>query len=175
MYLNHGKIATQRILYGILTVVFTALSLLFVLGIILTLTGYSDPSSNMTLIIYMTFLFILGDILCIKALVKTFKAGKISRILSRSQDGLIAIEQVAETMHLTQEKFVKLFIDCVSRALLVRCTLFAEDPTFILLENGAKDITQKFAVIHCKQCSGPNAIQIGFRCRCKYCGTEDMV
>ncbi len=175
MYLNTGKIWVQRILYGALGVVLTGLSFFFVMGIMIDLSGaYSEPSDNLTMIIYLTFWFIFTDVLCIKAFKKTLKAAKISRILAQNTEGLIAIEEVTEAMHMKQEKFVKLFVDCVSRALLVKCSFYAEDPTFILLENGAEDVRDRFAVIHCKQCGGPNAVQIGFHCKCKYCGTEEM-
>ncbi len=173
MYLNHTKIWLQRGIYGFMGIVLSGYSFLMCLGCIFQITGYSSSGlENMAFIYYTTFLFLFADFLCIRAIMRTFRAAKMSRYFEKDKDGLVDMEVAAKEMKMKHSKFVEAFMDYVGRGLLVKCGICAEDPTYILLENGQKDIRQRFAVLHCSNCAGPNAVRIGFKHNCKYCGTE---
>ncbi len=171
MYLNHAKIWLHRGIYGCLGIVLTGFSFFMCMGCILQIMGITD-TDEVELIYYLTFLFLFADYLCIKAFWRTFRAAKMSRYFEKDSDGLVDTEAAAAAMKMKQVKFVEVFIDYVGRGLLIKCGIFAEDPTCILLENGQQDIRQRFAVLHCSNCAGPNAVRIGFKHQCKYCGTE---
>ncbi len=176
MYLNKGKILIQRIVYGIATAMLTWYVGIFLLAMFLQVVGAINVTdglgTEMALMVYVECMFLLFDVICIRAIVKTFRATKINRILEGDSEGLLFMEDVAKKMNMQHDKFVALFIDCVGRDLLQNCGIYAEDPTYILLENGAKDIREKFAVVHCPQCGAPNAVRIGFPNQCKYCNVE---
>lgn len=92
-------------------------------------------------------------------------------ILANDADGLISMEELAGYMKMKRHKCFALFLDCVGKNLLKNCTVFAEDPTYLVLDNGKKTIAEKFVVKHCPKCSAPSTLRIGYENTCKYCGT----
>ena len=103
---------------------------------------------------------------------KFLRVGKISRYLETDSDGLVAITDLAHFLKMDQKKFVSEFLYYIGKGVLINCMIFQEDPTYILLDNGKENISEKYVVLHCKQCGAPSTLRIGFEHRCKYCGVE---
>ena len=103
---------------------------------------------------------------------KYLRVGKISRYLELDHDGLVAISDLAHFLKINQKKFVSEFLDFVGKGVLINCMIFQEDPTYILLDNGKEKISEKYVVLHCRQCGAPSTLRIGFEHQCKYCGTN---
>lgn len=118
--------------------------------------------------------FSLFATLSFKKLQKTFRARKMAKYFEKDADGLVSIEELACYLKMKRHKCFALFLDCVGRNLLRNCTVFSEDPTYLLLDNGKENRLEKFVVKHCPKCGAPSTLRIGFENTCKYCGAVVM-
>lgn len=173
MFKNSGKIAVGILVNGLISLPFDFVSAIMIFYFILSIFNQVENNSpediGMTIVIGAFFTFIAWVLLrrCITA----YRADRLSSYFMRYPEGLVPIAEVASFMNMKVNRFFRVFMECRGRGYLINCSVFADDPTFIILENGEKEIKNKFAIIHCKQCSAPNAIRLGFENKCKYCGT----
>lgn len=174
MYRNKTKM-------GILTAVFlpifvgcayVAAMMVFYIFLVVTQQIYTIPEM-FGMSCMMGVVFAMVAFLAFKKLRKVFCAGKMGRFFEQDRDGLVSIEELAAHMKMKQHKCFAMFLDCVGSNLLIKCTVFPEDPTYLLLENGKETLAEKFAVKHCARCGAPGTLRIGFENTCRYCGSKD--
>lgn len=171
MFRNKSKIITSFTLNGLAVLPWILLTPLITLYSILLFTGLAEvtePSDYGMGVIMTTLcwvcLYIFGK-RCIRAL----RAQKFGKYFETCEDGLVSMEKAALIFNMKQQRFFVTFLDCLGKGFLKNCSVFTEDPTFILLENGGKSIKDKFAIVHCQKCGAPGVIRIGFENTCKYC------
>lgn len=173
MFRNKSKINSSFILNFLLGLPWFFLAFLFIFNLIIELTGQVGDSSasdyGMTIVIGLYFDFL--SIVFINRIVRAYRANRIGIYFEKYPDGLVPMEKLAADMKMKQYKLFKCFKSSVGKGLLINCSIFSEDPTFILLENGGKHIKDKFTIIHCNNCGAHNAVRIGFENTCKYCGS----
>lgn len=174
MYLNQAKLWVIRILSLLGMVAFAFFDFIFLLYFIGVLCGIDKESTTTDLMMSILFIVVLSLLVrhnfCLFR--DTVRAAKINKILEMDDDGLLPIKEVAETLHMKQSKFFTLFHRYVGKGWLVKCTVFSEDPTYIILDNGRADIRQKFTVCQCPNCGAPSTLRIGFEFNCKYCNSQ---
>lgn len=173
MFRNKSKIVSTLLVNGVVGVPWFFLSAILAFYMILIFTGQVEDAEQTdygmsVIMVGLSFFcaYVFGG-RCLRAL----RANKLGKYFEGSEDGLVSIEAAAAYMNMKQQKFFQVFLDCLGKAYLKNCSVFTEDPTFILLENGGKTIAEKFAIIHCKKCGAPNVIRIGFENTCKYCSS----
>lgn len=174
MYLNQIKLWIIRILSLIGMIAFTLFGLMFLIYLLTFLDGFNEDRTTTDLM--MTGLFMAMITLLLKWLFclfrDTLRASRINKLLETDDDGLIPIKEAAEALRMKQSKFFTLFHRYVGKGWLVKCTVFSEDPTYIILDNGRADIRQKFTVCQCPNCGAPSTLRIGFEFHCKYCNSQ---
>lgn len=175
MYRNKPKIIIIIAVFSLLFAGCAFIAVVMLLDIILVLT-HQIPSykGSLSLPCYMLATFSLFSYLSFKKIQKAYRANKMSQYFEQDSDGLISMEALAIHMKMKRHKCFALFLDCIGRNLLKNCTVFSEDPTYLILDNGKKTIAEKFVVKHCPKCSAPSTLRIGYENTCKYCGTVVM-
>lgn len=172
MYQNKVKMTVTFLVFGAIFAGCGFVTVVMVLNTILVLTHQIHSIGEMLgLSCFVLAAFGTFSFLSFRKLQKIFWVRKMGRYFEQDQDGLVSIEEMAIHMKMKQHKFVDLFLDCIGRNLLYNCTIFPEDPTYLLLENGKKNLTEKFVVKHCPKCGAPSTLRIGFENQCKYCNT----
>ena len=176
MYLNKKKFLMGMLVNGGLTLLFGQQALLFAFYLLLTGTDQIEARSDITgesTAILTVFLILF--ILFLKRVNILLMAMKMSRLFENDKDGLLSMEVIAKRMKKSQEKVVSAFIKCVGKGLLVDCGIYAVDPAYVILGNGAGTIRERYRVMRCASCGATNVNRIGFENKCKYCGavTED--
>lgn len=170
MYQNKTKMIVTLVVFGAIFAGCGFVTVVMFLYTILVLTHQVHSVGDVLgMSCFMLTAFGTFSFLSFKKLQKIFRVRKMSRYFEQDKDGLVPIEEIAVYMKMKQHKFVALFLDCIGRNLLYNCTIFPEDPTCLLLENGKKNLTEKFVVKHCPKCGAPSTLRIGFENKCKYC------
>lgn len=173
MYQNKRKMLVKFIVYGALFAYCAYMLGMLSLGMLLIATHQIKASGDETALYgYMLVTFLLLCALLFLQLQKLRRARKMGLYFEKDKDGLVSIEKLAVYLKMRQHKCFALFLDCVGKGLLQKCTVFSEDPTYLLLENGKNTIAEKFVVKNCKKCGAPNTFRIGFENACVYCGTS---
>ena len=170
MYLNKAKVLIRMVIYGGLTLYFGGLSFLFLFSMFLGGAQVEIGSEFTSEIIAMLVAFLVLLFLFIVKLRVPFMAIKISKLFENNIDGLISIEEISSNLNKKQDKFVLAFMRCVGKGMLVNCGIYAVDPTYIILGNGASSIKEKYCAMKCNCCGATNVNRIGFVNSCKYCG-----
>lgn len=171
MYLNKAKVLIRIVIYGGLTLYFGGLSFLFLFSMLLGGANQVEIESEFTSeIIAMLVAFLILFVLFIFKLRVPFMAIKISKLFANNRDGLISIEEISNNINKKQDKFVLAFMRCVGKGILVNCGIYAVDPTYIILGNGASSIKEKYCAMKCNCCGATNVNRSGFVNKCKYCG-----
>lgn len=175
MYQNKPKMFVIFTVFSLIFLGCAFVAALMVINLLLALTHqiYSDRES-LLMICYMITSFSIFSFLSFKKLQKTYRARKMGKYFEKDTDGLVSIEKLAVHMKMKRHKCFALFLDCIGKKLLKNCTVFSDDPTYLVLDNGKKTITEKFVVKHCPKCSAPSTLRIGYENTCKYCGTVVM-
>lgn len=172
MYQNKPKMIVIFAVFSPLFAVCFFVAVLTFLNVLLILAKQAPKvDESVFLPCYMMLTFSIFFYLSFKKLQKVYRAKKMGKYFEQDSDGLISIEELAMHMKMKRHKCFALFLDCIGRNLLKNCTVFSEDPTYLVLDNGKKTITEKFVVKHCPKCSAPSTLRIGYENTCKYCGT----
>ena len=171
MYLNRKKFWISVLISGAIALYGAFWTFLCTFSVLLIATGQvgkEETVSSDMLVVVGLFLFV-ALVFGRKtwSLIKTYQ---ISACLAQDKDGLIEMETVAGDVHMKQTRFVRLFIKAIGQNQLKNCSIYAIDPTYILLDNGKKTIKERFRVTKCACCGATNVIRMGFDNSCKYCG-----
>lgn len=170
MYLNKLKCAIKMIVFLPLFCICSFIALIALLNVLLMALGQIEKDGFGTgMVWYMMAAFGFLAFVLFTKIRKVYRAWKMNRYFEKDKDGLISVEEAARHIKVKQQKCFSLFLDFVGSGLLKKCTVFKEDPTYFLLDNGKKTIKDKFVVMHCNQCGAPSTLRIGFENRCKYC------
>lgn len=174
MYLNSIKFWFTCIVTGGIALGAASFGvLLFVLGLqdeIYHVRFEMRPFDAGFIILSVSFLMVAG--IYARFFLDAIRAYRISRIFKKNEDGLLEIKETAEQLKMKQYKFFAAFQKLVGKRLLRNCSVFSEDPTYIILADEKHDIRAKFTVERCKNCAAPNTVRIGFKKECKYCGSK---
>lgn len=173
MYLNKGKCLLEIIVNGILTLIFGWNALVMAFGLLLIETGQVGKNRDIDsigVVILVTFAVLF--IFFFQRLRIPFMAIKMSRLFETDKDGLVSVIDLAEQLKKRQSKLIAVFIKCVGKGFLVNCGIFAVDPTYIILGNGAKTIGERYRVVRCTSCGATNVNRIGYENKCKYCDSR---
>lgn len=174
MYYNKSKTYVQLVINTVIMVPFFVLSFVFLADLILMLTNQIETTDSLTypLVIFFACTFLFVFLSTAKKLFDIIRVIKMCCFMKRDDDGLILIKDLAGYMKMNQKKCFSFFIKSIGKGLLVNCSLFQEDPTYILLDNGKDTILKKYTVVHCPKCGAPSTLRIGFEKSCKYCGVD---
>lgn len=173
MFRNKSKILISFLTNAAVGMPWFFLSPILMLYMILLLTNAAPAEEgDIGMGITMNGLFFFCAYLFGKRCLRCLRANKIGKYFENCEDGLVEIEAASTYMKWGKQKFFSVFLDCLGKGYLKNCSVFTEDPNFLLLENGGKSIREKFAILHCRQCGAPGVIRMGFENTCKYCGSK---
>ena len=176
MYLNKSSFWLKAILYGGLTCYFGLMSLMIMFSMLLIGTNQVKSSTGIpeeSALILATFLIFF--VLFGRKALDVLRTSRISKLLDKDKDGLVQIGELSKKMKMKQTKFVSLFVRSIRKGMLINCGLYAVDPSYIILGNGARTIREKFRVMKCNTCGATNVNRIGFENSCKYCGNVKSI
>lgn len=172
MYLNKKKFWLEVLINGGFALWFGSLSFLYTFYLLLEGTGQIRARADITNeSAAMLAVFFVLFVLFLKRIWISYMAMRMSRLFENDKDGLFRMEELAKQIKKKQEKVVSAFIRCVGKGLLVNCGIYAVDPSYIILSNGAKTIKKRYSAIKCPSCGATNVNRIGFENSCKYCGS----
>ena len=158
-------------LAGFLYCAFHFLMILF--WFLLVVTNQMHGNSSILPVIGVVFsFFTIFTVILFCKLRKILRVGRFNNFFEKDEDGLVAVSDLSHELKLKPKKCISEFLEFVGNGLLVNCMIFPEDANYILLDNGRKQIKDKYVVIHCTNCAAPNTLRIGYEHNCKYCGTQ---
>ncbi len=171
MYYEVAKIRSKKILCSIIIALLTPfVAILGILLLYVLLTHNEGEALNAVLaFLFVTVIIYIRSIRQVK---RAHIVQRINHMLEQDEDGLIPIADIAQQLGMEQRHFLRIFIDAVGKAQLRRCSIYPEDPTYIILDNGSLKIKERFRATHCKVCGAANVIRLGLDEHCKYCGSK---